>query len=105
MIKSKPNGTEIFCSSFEDTNNLKNGTRIIFKCCVCGEDVVKIFRRDRIENIKLWRCCKHIGCKKYCFVVDKTEKYKNNIVDEITNKSHFGNSKEFIILINGENNE
>ena len=59
MIKNKPNGTEIFCSSFEDTSNLKNGTRIIFKCCVCGEDVVKIFRRDKIKNIKLWRCYKH----------------------------------------------
>lgn len=27
------------------------------------------------------------------------EKYKNNIVEEICNKSHFGNNKEYIVLI------
>lgn len=79
MIKNKLNGTEIFCSSFEDTNNLKNGTRIIFKCCVCGEDVVKIFRRDKIENIKLWRCYKHT-CE-----FNRIQKYGS--IDEY-NKNH-----------------
>ena len=42
---------------------------------------------------------KHRGCKNYLFVIDNTEKYKDYIVEEITNKSHFGNSKELIILI------
>ena len=32
-------------------------------------------------------------------VVDKTEKYKNNIVETVENKSHFGNNTEKIILI------
>ena len=42
---------------------------------------------------------KHRNCNKYLFVVDKTEKYKNNIVETITNKSHFGENTESVILI------
>lgn len=44
-------------------------------------------------------CLKKYKCKKYLFVVDETEKYKNNIVEVITNKSHFGTNIEYIILI------
>ena len=42
---------------------------------------------------------KHKDCKKYLFIVDKTEKYKDFIVDTIQNKSHFGENTEYIILI------
>lgn len=44
-------------------------------------------------------CLEKYKCKKYLFVVDKTEKYKNNIVEVITNKSHFGVNQEFVVLI------
>lgn len=44
-------------------------------------------------------CIKKYKCKKYLFVVDKTEKYKDYIIDTIVNKSHFSNNKEYIILI------
>lgn len=44
-------------------------------------------------------CLEKYKCKKYLFVVDKTEKYKNNVVEVITNKSHFGINKELVILI------
>jgi predicted RNA-binding Zn-ribbon protein involved in translation (DUF1610 family)/tRNA G10 N-methylase Trm11 len=42
---------------------------------------------------------KHKGCIKYLFVVDKTEKYKNYIVETLENKSHFGKNYEYVILI------
>ncbi len=42
---------------------------------------------------------KHKGCKKYLFVIDETEKYKDKIIDVITNKSHFGSNNEYIILL------
>lgn len=42
---------------------------------------------------------KYKGCKKYLFVIDETEKYKSNIVEVITNKSHFGSNNEYVILI------
>ena len=45
-------------------------------------------------------CLEKYKCKKYLFVVDKTEKYKNYIVEELDKKSHFGNIKEYVILIN-----
>ena len=48
-------------------------------------------------------CLKRFDCKKYLFVVDKTEKYKDRIVDEIVNKSHLGTNTEFVILISRDN--
>ena len=56
-----------------------------------------------IKNISCdqWidECLKRFRCKNYLFVVDDTEKYKNNVVEEICNKSHFGLNTEKIILI------
>ena len=46
---------------------------------------------------------KNYKCKKYLFIVDKTEKYKNYIVEEIENKSHFSKNIEYAILINRGN--
>lgn len=44
-------------------------------------------------------CLNRYKCEKYVFVVDETEKYKEFIVEEIINKSHFGQNKEYILLI------
>jgi hypothetical protein len=44
-------------------------------------------------------CLKRFKCKKYMFVVDKTEKYKDKIVEEIKNKSHFNENSEYVVLI------
>lgn len=48
-------------------------------------------------------CLQNFKCKKYLFVVDTTEKYKNNIVETIGNKSHFGSNNEYVILIENSN--
>ena len=45
------------------------------------------------------QCITRYDCKKYLFVVDSAEQYKDYIVDEITNSSHFGTKKEYIVLI------
>jgi len=44
-------------------------------------------------------CLEKYKCSKYLFVVDKTEKYKENVVETLTNKSHFGKNQEYVILI------
>lgn len=44
-------------------------------------------------------CMSRFKCRKYLFVVDTTEKYQNNIVYDIVNKSHFGNNTEHVVLI------
>lgn len=44
-------------------------------------------------------CLNRFKCKKYLFVVDNTEKYKDNIVEKIENKSHFGQNTEYVIVI------
>ena len=44
-------------------------------------------------------CIEKHKCLKYLFVVDKTEKYKNYIVETLTNKSHFGTNNEYVIII------
>lgn len=44
-------------------------------------------------------CLDRFNCKKYLFIVDKTEKYKDHIVDEIVNRSHLGTNTEYVVLI------
>lgn len=44
-------------------------------------------------------CLKHFKCRKYLFVVDKTDKHKDNVVDVIVNKSHFGINEEKVVFI------
>lgn len=44
-------------------------------------------------------CLSRFRCNKYAFVVDKTDKYKNNIVEEINHTSHFNKTKEYIIVV------
>ena len=44
-------------------------------------------------------CMERFKCKKYLFVVDKTEKYKKYVLDDILNKSHMGKNNEYILLI------
>lgn len=44
-------------------------------------------------------CLQRFQCKRYVFIVDHTDKYQNNIAAEISNKSHFSNAKEYIIII------
>ena len=44
-------------------------------------------------------CLKNFKCKLYLFVVEYTEKYKDYIVDEIINKSHFTINSEKIVII------
>lgn len=45
-------------------------------------------------------CLQKYKCKKYLFVVDETEKYKDRIVENLQNKKGlFSNRQEFVILI------
>lgn len=44
-------------------------------------------------------CIEKHKCDAYLFIVDKTEKYRDNIVETLTNKSHFGTNEEQIILL------
>lgn len=48
-------------------------------------------------------CLAKYKCKKYLFVVDKTEKYQDFVVQEISNQSHFGKNSEKVIFITGKN--
>lgn len=44
-------------------------------------------------------CLSRFDCKKYLFVVDSTEKYKDNVVKTLSNRSHLAEAKELCILI------
>ena len=48
-------------------------------------------------------CLSKFKCKRYLFVVDSTEKYKNNVVDYINNRYHFNNTNELVVLIDNTN--
>ena len=47
-------------------------------------------------------CLTRFKCSAYLFVVDSTSKYKDYIVEELTNKSHFGKNTEKVVLIQKE---
>ena len=44
-------------------------------------------------------CLARFRCKKYAFVVDKTDKYKDNIVETCSSTSHYSNVKEYIVVL------
>ena len=45
-------------------------------------------------------CLKRFKCKKYVFVVDETEKYKDFVVEEVQNSSHFSKAVERVVALN-----
>ena len=45
-------------------------------------------------------CLRKFNCGVYLFVVDFTDKYKDNIAEELITKSHFGMRKELVLKIN-----
>lgn len=47
-------------------------------------------------------CLARFECNRYVFVVDNTDKYKDNIVEEISNKSHFSDAKEYVVVIDAK---
>ncbi len=88
---------EIYC---KDSLYIKETHECLFTCPPYGnkenwhQDIEVLSADEWIET-----CLKNFKCKKYLFVVDKTDKYKNYIVDNISNKSHFANNSELVILI------
>ena len=77
------------------------GKNYAFFTCSPYEDKEIWNENEIIKSCDEWidLCLKKHKCKKYLFVVDKTEKYKNNIVEIIENKSHIGSNNEYVILI------
>ncbi len=45
------------------------------------------------------RCLQNYKCKRYLFVIDKTEQYSQYVVEKLQNKSHFSAASELVILI------
>ena len=47
-------------------------------------------------------CMQRFDCERYLFVVDETEYFEDDIVEEIDNSSHMGKGKEYVVLIEKE---
>ena len=74
----------------------------LFTCPPYGGKEHWNIKNDLIEKTcDEWidECLNRFKCKTYLFVVDETEKYKDYIVEEISNSSHLGNNKEYVIKI------
>lgn len=69
--------------------------------CPPYEDMERWNDDDKNMTCDQWieECLNRFKCKKYLFVVDRTEKYKDDIVETIENRSHFGKNTEYVILI------
>ena len=91
---------DLLTAAEKDYTHLKNTA--LFTCPPYGGKEHWNKNNDEVEmSCDEWidLCIDKYKVDKYLFVVDKTEKYKNNIVETITNKSHFGENTEKIILI------
>lgn len=73
------------CPPYED-KEIWNGTETIKSC-------------DEWIDV----CLENFNCKKYLFVVDNTNEYKDSIVETLENKSHFGKNNEYVVLIDRNN--
>lgn len=47
-------------------------------------------------------CMQRFDCERYLFVVDETEYFEDDIVEEIDNSSHMGKGKEYVVLVKKE---
>lgn len=72
----------------------------LFTCPPYGlKEIWNEHETDYTCDMWIAQCITRYDCKKYLFVVDSSERYKDYIIGEITNSSHFGNRKEYIVLI------
>ena len=87
----------------KDIFNSKGEYECLFTCP--PYNLKEIWSQD-IKNLSCdeWIniCLNNFKCKKYIFVVDNTILFKDNIIEELNNKSHFSSNKEYIILIEGK---
>lgn len=84
----------------------KKDYECLFTCPPYGGKEHWNIKNDEIEkSCDEWIdiCLGKYKCKAYLFVVDKTEKYKNYVVETITNRSHFGKNNEYVLLVTRPN--
>ena len=76
----------------------------LFTCPPYGDKEKWNERNDLVEkSCDEWiqECMQRFDCERYLFVVDGTEYFEDNIVEEIDNSSHMGKGKEYVVLIEG----
>lgn len=98
----KSNGIEFNANIIQKDILESSGTYECLFTCPPYEDIEQWYEVP-LDHRKcddwITECLNRFKCKRYLFVVDNTEIYKNYIVDEIINKSHFGSNKEYVIMI------
>lgn len=122
-------GWDINKDHVRESNEIANYKKIEDMCDVKVQDLITCEEKDwstlrdvclftcppyggkehwNVKNDEIEKSCdewidlcleKHKGCVKYLFVVDQTEKYKDFIVEELTNRSHLGKNTEKVVLI------
>lgn len=53
----------------------------------------------------IYECLKRFNCKRYVFVIDKTEVYSNYVTETISNESHLNSTSEYVVVIDSEDRE
>ena len=74
----------------------------LFTCPSYGDKERWTEKNDLIEkSCDEWiqECMQRFDCERYPFVVDGTEYFKDDIVEEINNSSHLGKGKEYAVLV------
>ena len=85
----------------KDILNSKGEYQCLFTCPPYSDKEQWLDVKPDKRNCDDWidECLNRFKCKRYLFVVDNTERYKDYIIDEIHNKSHFNKNNEYVIMI------
>lgn len=94
-------------SSIEIKNADSSKSEGLYECLfTCPPYSNKENWNQRIENYTAedWisTFLKNYKCEKYLFIVDNPGKYEKFVVETLENKSHFGNRKEYVVLIDAQ---
>lgn len=104
FLKNKSLGVfeSINCTlSVEDTCKSKGKYKSLFTCSPYG--LIETWNQPIMNHsCDEWIdiCLDNFKCKKYVFVTDdRITKYKEKVVECITNTSHWGKNKEYIVIV------
>ena len=91
---------EVFVHDILD-KHIQGSMDCLFTCPPYGlkEQWLDVQLSDKTCDEWIDICIDKFKCKRYLFIVDYTEKYKEYIVDIIGNKSHLGSNGELVLLI------
>ena len=83
------------------TLDIRRNYDVLLACPPYGnKEIWEVDKEYQSTDYYIELCLSKFKCKTMIFVVDLTEKYQENIIEEVVNKGHFGEKKEIVLVFN-----